>query len=362
MADQLAQSLPSYPASKKVLVDKYAEIALFDANQNNADILRDQALAAQKKTIMKKALDEQVRVKQAAMLKERSQDREWLLKEQSRVAIWNAEEAKKIEEEKKKYMVIRAQREQQLREGAALRAREEKEMKDYEVTILQDIHKTLLREKAVEVEKRRRDEERAKAVAINNIKHIEVLKQQKAKEFAAMRKLESQWSEVLDKQERQRSRQLAQTYSRQAKQYAASESMQEVMNAIGQADEERALARQMADEKAALDKIAAEKAHRANLQADCLDVLAIQVRDKQVRLQADKRREAAVVQREQIDIKRAEKNDARRLHSEIAARETYAFELKEQKRVQETRRTLEPFLMSKAERQMNASMLMRLPQ
>ena len=38
MADQLAQSLPSYPASKKVLVDKYAEIALFDANQNNADI------------------------------------------------------------------------------------------------------------------------------------------------------------------------------------------------------------------------------------------------------------------------------------------------------------------------------------
>jgi len=138
--------------------------------------------------------------------------------------------------------------------------------------------------------------------------------------------------------------------------------MQEVMNAIGQADEERALARQMADEKAARDKIEAEKAHRAKLQADCLDVLAIQVRDKQVRLQADKRREAAVVQREQIDIKRAEKNDARWRAAEIAARETYAFELKEQKRVQETRRTLEPFLMSKAERQMNASMLMRLPQ
>ena len=38
MTEQLAQSLPSYPASKKVLVDKYAEIALFDANQNNADI------------------------------------------------------------------------------------------------------------------------------------------------------------------------------------------------------------------------------------------------------------------------------------------------------------------------------------
>ena len=63
--------------------------------------------------MMKKALDEQVRVKQAAMLKERAQEREWVQKEQARISIWNEEERKKIEEEKKKYAVIRQQREQQ---------------------------------------------------------------------------------------------------------------------------------------------------------------------------------------------------------------------------------------------------------
>ena len=34
----------------------------------------------------------------------------------------------------------------------------------------------------------------------------------------------------------------------------------------------------------------------------------------------------------------------------------------EQRRVQEVRKTLEPFLMSRPERQMNAAMLQRLPQ
>ena len=89
-APGFSRSLPTHPAAKKVLVDKYAEIALFDAEQNQKEILRVGALEQQKKVALKKELDEQIRVKQAAMLKERAQDREWLQREQARVLIWNA--------------------------------------------------------------------------------------------------------------------------------------------------------------------------------------------------------------------------------------------------------------------------------
>jgi hypothetical protein len=359
--DPMSKSMPTHPAAKGVLVDQYAQIALFDAEENQRQIMANQTLEAQKKRHLKQALDEQVRVKQAAMLKERAQEREWLVKEQARVKVWNAEEARKIAEEKSKADVIRSAREQQLREQAALKARDEAEMREYEIGILKDIHKELQKERAIEAEKRRRDEENLKVVAIQNERHLEELKLQKAEEFRKMRALEAQWSSVLDKQERARTRQLALTYSRQAKQYAASESMQEKMNKQGAQDEERALARQLADEEAAREKVRAERAHRAQLQQDCLDVLAIQVRDKQVRAQANARREAAVVEREAADLKKAEINDATFRQSMRMANYAYAQELQEQRRVQETRKTLEPFLMSRAERQMNAAMLRRLP-
>jgi len=356
-----SQSLPTHPAAKKVLVDKYAEIALFDADQNQQEILRSGALEMQKKTAMKKVLDEQVRVKQAIVLKERAQDREWLHREQARVLIWNEEEKKKIAEERSKYAEIRLQREQQLREAAALRKRDDDEMLQYEVGILRDIHTELQREKAIEAAKKARDAKALKDLALQNIENIKLMKIKKAEEFRAMRALEAQWSGVLDKQERQRTRQLALTYSRQAKQYAASESMQAIMNKQGQADEERALARQLADERAAKEKIAAQKAHRAQLQHDCLDVLAIQVRDKQVRAHADVKRDSAVIEREKIDLIKAEIADSKFRETKRLESIAYAHELQEQRRIQETRKTLEPFLMSRPERQMNAEMIGRLP-
>ena len=356
-----SQSLPTHPAAKKVLVDKYAEIALFDADQNQQEILRSGALEMQKKTAMKKVLDEQVRVKQAIVLKERAQDREWLHREQARVLIWNEEEKKKIAEERSKYAEIRLQREQQLREAAALRKRDDDEMLQYEVGILRDIHTELQREKAIEAAKKARDAKALKDLALQNIENIKLMKIKKAEEFRAMRALEAQWSGVLDKQERQRTRQLALTYSRQAKQYAASESMQAIMNKQGQADEERALARQLADERAAKEKVAAQKAHRAQLQHDCLDVLAIQVRDKQVRAHADVKRDSAVIEREKIDLIKAEIADSKFRETKRLESIAYAHELQEQRRIQETRKTLEPFLMSRPERQMNAEMIGRLP-
>ena len=176
-----------------------------------------------------------------------------------------------------------------------------------------------------------------------------------------MRALEAQWSGVLDKQERQRTRLLKQTYARQAKQYAASESMQAIMNKQGQADEERAIARQKADERAAREKVAAQKAHRAQLQQDCLDVLAIQVRDRQRRAYEDIKRDAAAVEREKIDLIKAEIADSKFRETKRLESIAYAHELQEQRRIQETRKTLEPFLMSRPERQMNAEMIGRLP-
>ena len=68
-----------------------------------------------------------------------------------------------------------------------------------------------------------------------------------------------------------------------------------------------------------------------------------------------------VVAREQEDIAVAEQADSRRRATQKGRNAEYAAELKEQMRVQEERKTLEPFLMSKAERQMNAALLRRLP-
>ena len=69
--DPMSKSMPTHPAAKGVLVDQYAQIALFDAEENQRQIMANQTLEAQKKR----------HLKQAAMLKERAQEREWLVKE-----------------------------------------------------------------------------------------------------------------------------------------------------------------------------------------------------------------------------------------------------------------------------------------
>ena len=79
-------------------------------------------------------------------------------------------------------------------------------MHQYEVGILQDIHKELQREKSIEAAKRARDAQALKQLALQNIENVKLMKIKKAEEFRAMRALEAQWSEVLDKQERQRDR------------------------------------------------------------------------------------------------------------------------------------------------------------
>lgn len=346
---------------KKALVDPYAEIALFDAAENQRVIEEAQRLQAQKKAELKKSLDQQVRYQQAAILREREEDREWLKKEQERIAIWNDEERNKIAETNKKNQSIKAQREQQLRELSAIRERDRREQQEYDLGILANIRQEIRQERAKEAIKKASDAENLKRVAEQNVIHQAFLKEEKQREAQAMRALEAQWSEVLDKQERQRDRQLKQTYSRQAKQYGTAATMQEEMARIAREDEERADRHARELEEAAAKREADQIAERQRLQRETLDVLSLQVREKQARATMDREREQMVYLRESSDIKASESADQRKKDGIKKRNYAYKDELLKQMAVQEERKVLEPYLMSKAERQMNAALLRRLP-
>jgi colicin import membrane protein len=309
----------------------------------------------------KEALLDQIRYQQAAAERERREDREWLKKEQDRIAIWNQEERNKIEETKLKNETIRKQREQQLRELDAVRKREQMELEKYDQGTLRTIKKEIQLEKAKEAMKRASDAENLRLVAEQNVRDNEMRKVQQQQEFEAMRKLESQWAEVLNKQERARERQLKQTYSRQALQYGTAATMQEVLAKIAAEDEARAERHAKELEDKAAQRERDQKNERARLQAEMLDVLGIQVREKRARAKAEASREQMVLEREERDNAVAEKADTRKKEAMRMRNETYKHELLAQMRVQEERKVLEPYLMSLAERQMNAALLRKLP-
>ena len=81
-----------------------------------------------------------------------------------------------------------------------------------------------------------------------------------------------------------------------------------------------------------------------------------------MRSSMDREREAMVAAREANDIKAAEAADMRRREKNRLKNEQYKAELMHQMEVQEERKVLAPYLMSKAERQMNAALLRRLPE
>ena len=352
---------PSSAHLKGAIVDKYAEIALYDAAENQKVILESQRLEAKKKAEMRASLDEQVRLQQEALKRDRVEEMQWVKMEQDRIKVWNNEEKVKIEQVKAKEESIKSQRAQQLRELAALRERERKDMADYEMGILRSIHKEIKMEKAKEQAKRESDAENLRQVAVANVEYQKLLKVQKQQEIDAARALEAQWSELLDKQERARTRQLNMTYARQARQYGAAESMQEKMNRLAKEDEERMVRAAAELEAAAAKKEYDEKEARRRKQQEMTDILAIQTREKLARAQAEREREQMVIAREREDIARGDRADAKKRETMHKANTAYANELKQQMQLQEERKVLEPFLMSKAERQMNAALLRRLP-
>ena len=271
------------------------------------------------------------------------------------------QEKHKIISTQQKETKIKVQREQQLRELAALRKRDEQEQQKYDQGILRSIHQEIMMEKAKEKMKRESDALNLQMVADQNSLHREHCKQLKEKEIDDARKLEAQWTGLLDKQERQRSRQLKQTYARQALQYKASSTMQQIQDQQSAEDEARADGHAAEKERQAAAREQAQKDERARLQQETLEVLAIQVREKASRAQADAQRESMVGERERMELERAEKAASKRRSMTKTRYSDYAQELAQQMAVQEERKVLEPYLMSKAERQMNAALLRKLP-
>ena len=109
---------------------------------------------------------------------------------------------------------------------------------------------------------------------------------------------------------------------------------QEIMDEQARQDEERAERHAKELEMAAAKREADQKATRARLQQETLDVLSIQVREKAARSMAEKERESMVVAREKDDVARSEKADAKR-RSEMKSRNAaYAAELGQQMAIQ----------------------------
>jgi len=258
-------------------------------------------------------------------------------------------------------VTVREQREKQLQELHVMRQREREDQLQYETEILRSIHKEMKHERALDVAKKAADADNLLQVAKQNEAHLEHLRQKKLQDAAKVRALEAEWAETLNKQERQRERQLKQTYARQEKQYAASEAYANEAMARAAEDEARAIVRMKEDEARATAREHASRARRAALRQECMDVLAIQVREKQVRAQADRERDGMVVAREAQDVLAADTAERRR-RSDIRERNMeYARDLSHQMHLQETRKIIEPYLLSRPERQMNAALLRRLP-
>jgi len=351
----------TYPGAKKTLVDKYAQIALFDAAQNQKAIEDQMRVERERKMATRKALDEQIRMKQAAIAKERLQDGAWSVQEAERLKVWKTEEEKKIAENKAKEAVIREQRMRQLQERQAIAQREKLIEDAREQEILHGIHKDMVMERAREMEKRRRDEEAAKKVKLQNEQHLILMRQERIADAKKLAELDAIRLAMAEKEELERENALKKTYARQARQYAASASMQEEMNRLAREDEARAQARMKADAERADALERSRKEKREMMKRDALDVLAIQVREKLCRAQAEAQHEELVGTRSKEQVTHAEQADARRKLAVKNRNLAYSKELKDQIKLQRDRKCLEPFLMSKAEREMNAAMLSQLP-
>lgn len=233
--------------------------------------------------------------------------------------------------------------------------------RDYEQNILKGIQQDMIKERAKEKAIRLRDFENTRGVREQNDRHLEHRREQRAKEDEIMARLEKQAAEIDARKAQEREMAFKATYARQARQYAATSTMQEIMQAQADADEARALKHARENEEKAAAVEAAKTSKRAALQKDCLDVLAIQVREKQVRTQAQASRNQIIADRAKAELQKSIDSETRRRDANLARRDRYKSDLLAQMRAHEERKTLEPFLLSKAERQMNASLLSQLP-
>jgi len=354
---------PSVLKAKKMLLDPYASIALADSEQNNQRVQLELEKERARKAEVRRALDEQIRLKKTLEMKEKAKDSIWFEQEQARLKVWEVEEAKKAAEVAEREQRILAQRRQQLVEREAIKHRELAEKRAFETELLRGIQRDMVKEREVEVARKRAEVKNMEMVIQQNEKNKLIALELKEKEAEYIRQIEKEAKDVAERKAAQRLQQEKERLAkvRNGRGSQGGETMQERIERLEREDEARADARIAKDKADALAKIEAEKRWREQLKRDTLDMLAVQVKEKELRKQADLKYRETLVNLSKEETLKAEKMERMRKEKIKEKNMAYADELKAQIRMQQERKLMEPFLMTKAEREMNASLLRRVP-
>jgi hypothetical protein len=228
---------------------------------------------------VRRALDEQIRLKKSLEIKEKSKNDVWFQQEQDRLKVWEVQEAKKAAEMAQREHRILAQRRQQLVEREAIKQREVAENRAFETEILRSIQRDMVKEREAEVTRKRAEAKNMEMVIAQNEKNKVIALQLKQKEAAYIRQVEEVAKEVAEREAAMRVQaekdRLAKVGTGRGAQ--GGETMQERLQRLVREDEARADARIAKDAADATAKIEADKRWRAELKRDTLEVLAVQV-------------------------------------------------------------------------------------
>jgi hypothetical protein len=228
---------------------------------------------------VRRALDEQVRLKKSLEIKEKSKNDIWFQQEQTRLKVWEEAEAKKAAETDQREHRILAQRRQQLVERQAIKQRELAENRAFETEILRNIQRDMVRERENEVMRKRAEAKNMEMVIAQNEKNKVIAQQLKEKEAAYIRHIEAEAEEVSERKAAMRVQAEKDRLSKVGTGRGAQggETMQERLKRLVREDEARADARIAKDAADATAKIEADKRWREELKRDTLNVLAVQV-------------------------------------------------------------------------------------
>jgi len=233
---------------------------------------------------MRRALDEQIRLKKSYDLKEKAKDGVWLEQETARASQWVAQESKKSLEVSELASRTMAQRKQQLVEREVLKKRELAEKRAFELELLKGIQRDMTKEREAEVGRKRAEARNMELVVVQNEKNKLLVKERQKGEFDYLRKVALDEQAVADRLDRQRvqAEKDRKTKVGTGRGSQGGETMQDRLKRIALEDEARADARIAQDMADATAKIEAEKRWREELKRDTLDVLAVQVREKHI--------------------------------------------------------------------------------
>ena len=354
-----SESVSFFSARQLMQLDPYSRIALFDAQQNQAQIKIRAEQDRINKAQYRKELDQQIHTKKTLQLKNQEKDKIWMQHQTQRIAEWKRLEQQHIEKEKEKAGKIKQIRSRQVAEHMAIQKREIKALQQEEEAILLNIHRELKKERVLELEAKQREAENMKKVIEQNELNKELRKEQKKKEAEELKRLDELMAQKYELEDVRRQERLAKTYSRQAITGKAQMSVQEAINLRAAEDERRANERILQDIQAAEDRVKREAQHREDLKQDMLSALKVQSAEKKkVADEELEYRRKLAQQMDQHVAKLAKEEEALKAKKK-AASEQYRESILEQMKQQEERKTRKEYLMSPAEMQMNKTLFAR---